>query len=80
VRLTREKDGLCDPCRTAEHRRYGANRREGRGSDDSYYHTVAWQQIRDEHLKLQPLCQACLRSDIKRKATDVHHVVERRDG
>jgi 5-methylcytosine-specific restriction protein A len=50
-----------------------------RQSDRSFYWSAAWRAVRAAVLAAKPLCEECSRHGVVRAATDVHHMVERKD-
>lgn len=80
--MTRARDGLCDDCRAKQHRQYGERRRLGLAANDTYYHTTTWHRLRDEHLRIEPLCRRCLAAVPSRvvEGYGVNHITPRAQG
>ena len=53
---------------------------ERRGTAASRGYGARWQRVRAMVLRASPLCAECQREGRVTPATDVHHVVKRRDG
>jgi 5-methylcytosine-specific restriction protein A len=51
-----------------------ANQMTARERYHHYYNTKMWRQLREVILAEQPLCQECLKRDVVRSATVVHHL------
>jgi 5-methylcytosine-specific restriction protein A len=73
------RDGVCSLC--------GPLRRAGQVAHDERRGTAAqrgyggrWQRVRLMFLRSHPLCADCASRNQVTPATDVHHVVARRDG
>lgn len=54
-------------------------RRQPRQQDKNFYSSKPWLTVRREKLSLNPLCESCVKAGRYEPATDVHHVLERRD-
>jgi 5-methylcytosine-specific restriction enzyme A len=73
------RDGVCSVCgplRAAVQRQHD----EQRGSAAQRGYGARWQRLRGMVLRGSPLCAECARQGIVTPATDVHHLVKRRDG
>ena len=46
---------------------------------DRFYDSVEWLQCRAEKLSLSPLCEECREAGRVRVATEVHHILERKE-
>jgi HNH endonuclease len=78
--LTRARDGLCDPCRAKQHRHYGERRRLGLAANDTYYHSAEWRHLRDEHLRMEPLCRRCRGFSRVVAGYGANHIIPREQG
>lgn len=47
--------------------------------DKNFYSSAAWLRVRREKLAINPLCEVCVKDGRYTAATDVHHVLERKD-
>ena len=72
-------DGVCSTC--------GPLRKRSRAEHDAKRGTAAqrgygsrWRRLRELFLRAHPLCADCLRHGRAVAATDVHHLVAKRDG
>ena len=70
------KAGRCDAHARDRERQY--DRRRPRS--DALYDSAAWRRFRIAYLSRNPLCAACLAAGKVVPATEVDHVVNRRDG
>ena len=68
--------GVCGPRNRQRHAQHDAQRATAaqRGYD------ATWQRLRLRYLMQHPLCAECARQGRVTAATDVHHIVPRRDG
>ena len=66
----------CGPLRVKVRREHD----ERRGTAASRGYGARWQRVRAMALRAQPLCAECARQGRVTPATDVHHIVKRRDG
>lgn len=72
-------DGVCSVCgplRTHTQRSHDARR----GTAHQRGYGARWRRVREVVLATSPLCTECSRQGIITPATDVHHVIARRDG
>jgi 5-methylcytosine-specific restriction enzyme A len=73
------RDGVCyvcGPLRVA--RNADVDQRRGTAAQRGY--GGRWQRVRAMYLRSHPLCAACEREGRVSIATDVHHLIPRRDG
>lgn len=73
------RNGVCDRCgpaRRVREREFD----ERRGSSSSRGYDYAWQKLRERFLITHFYCVHCAARGVMTAATDVHHVVARRDG
>lgn len=71
------RDGVCSVCGP---RSAVTNYDERRGSAASRGYDRHWQKRRLAYLREHPLCVECAREDIVTAATDVDHIIPKRDG
>ena len=67
---------VCGPVRVAVQRAHD----EQRGTAAQRGYGARWQRLRAMVLNASPLCAECSRQGRVTPATDVHHLVKRRDG
>lgn len=73
------RDGVCSVCgplRVRVQRQHD----EQRGTAAQRGYGARWQRLRSMVLSASPLCAECAREGRVTPATDVHHLVKRRDG
>lgn len=74
------KDGVCSVCGplhpNMDSRQY--DRQRGTASQRGY--GAHWRKVRARVLSKHPLCAECLKHGIVAAATDVHHVIAKRNG
>lgn len=68
--------GMCGPKRSRAAKRYD----EQRGSAASRGYDARWRKLRRMVLRQAPLCRDCLAEGRTTTATEVHHIVAKRDG
>jgi len=64
-------DGYCD-----KHRPKDGGRSDQAMAWRWMYRTVAWRRLRSEQLLEEPFCRECSKTGIRRRATDVDHIVD----
>lgn len=68
--------GVCGSQRRGKDRAYDA----GRGTAAQRGYDSTWRKVRRMQLAAQPLCEDCRNMGGTTLATEVHHIVARRDG
>lgn len=68
--------GPCD-----QHRRQAARAKDTKTPEERrFYSSAAWQKIRADQLRREPLCRDCSQEGITREATVADHIIPRRQG
>jgi 5-methylcytosine-specific restriction protein A len=68
--------GVCGPIRRGNDRSYDAHR--GTAAERGYDHT--WRKVRHMYLSSEPLCFDCKGGGRVTIATEVHHIIAKRNG
>ena len=67
---------VCGPQKRGGHQEYD----EGRGSAAERGYGYRWQRLRQAYLRVHPLCVVCQAEGRVVAATDVDHIIAKRDG
>ena len=73
------RDGVCSACGPLR-RQSDAEHDKRRGTSAQRGYGGRWQRLRRMFLRANPLCAECANHGTTTAATDVHHMVARRDG
>jgi 5-methylcytosine-specific restriction enzyme A len=73
------RNGVCSVCGPL-HKERRRLHDEQRGTAAQRGYDGRWQRVRAAYLRAHPLCADCLDRGAVTPATDVHHVIPRRDG
>lgn len=72
------RNGRCSRCGSARPSQKAYDQQRGTAAERGY--DRRWRAIRQMYLRNHPLCVACLAADRTTAATDVDHIIPRRQG